>query len=326
MDNNNIVKNVSFMKTLLKKPTILQMGVGLFFSISKSFFNKKKKVEIQQWIGKYKLVSEVKKENLFREYLMGIYEHRGEKVFTKTWTGFVRDFQYYELINEYFMTKELYKKFGSHKYIKIPKIISYESKAGSFSIIYEFIDGKNLLAFPRKKQVDTIRNILNAFDSLSSKYTKVNGGYLSKRTLKFYILSLTFLSILNILSNPRSFKVVLRGYIEFIKNMRLVKKNKLIVAHRDLSLHNIIVKGRYIFLIDCARVTLTYGGYDIAYILTNPKLKKISKEIVKGSNYAGNVFLENYILINQARSFGDPTGLKNTYLEKLHKKYGKTHI
>ncbi|MDO8658209.1 MAG: hypothetical protein Q7K55_05700 [Candidatus Levybacteria bacterium] len=308
--------------TILKKPTTLQMGIGLIISICKSLIKKQKNVVIPQKIGKYQLVSDVKKENLFREYGIGIYQYRGKKVFIKTWTGFVGDFQYYELINEYFMTKALYKEFKLHKYIKVPKIISYVNKKGSFSIIYEFVKGKNLSFFSGKKQVEVIHKVLNAFDHLSTNFTKREDNCFSKRTLKFYILSLTFLSFLTILSNLGSFKAVLRGYISFLKETRKVKKNNLRIAHRDLNLHNILIKGKYVFLIDCARVALTYRDYDIAYLSINPKFKKISKEIGRSSNYSGNLFLESYILINQARSFSNPAGFKNFYLEELHKRYG----
>lgn len=304
--------------TILKKPTILQMGVGLIISISKSLVNKQREEVIPQRIGKYRLISHVKKENLFREYRIGIYQCKEKKVFIKTWTFFVKDFQYYELLNEYFMTKALYKKFRSHKYIKVPRIISYVKKEGSFSIIYEFIKGKSLSFFPRKKQVETIRGVLNAFDHLSRKEDK----NFPKHTLKYYIPSLAFLSFLTTLSNLGSFKVVLRGCIEFLKGIKNVKENNLRIAHRDLNLHNILLKGKYIYLIDCARVALTYSGYDEACLSINPKLKKISKEIAKSSNYSRNVFLENYILINQARSFTDPVGIKNFYLEELYKRYG----
>ena len=322
MDNNNIVKDVNLMKTILKKPTTLHMGIGLIISICKSLIKKQKNVVIPQKIGKYQLVSDIKKENLFREYGIGIYQYGGKKVFIKTWTGFIGDFQYYELINEYFMSRALYKEFKPHKYIKVPKIISYVNKKGSFSIIYEFVEGKNLSLFPSKKRVEVIHEVLNAFDHLSINFSKRESKCFSKRTLKFYIPSLTFLSILTILSNLGSFKVVLRGYIDFLKSIRNIKKNNLRIAHRDLNFHNIIIKGKYVFLIDCARVALTYRDYDIAYMFVNPKLKKISKEIAGSSNYSGNLFLESYILINQARSFSNPAGFKNIYLEELQRRYG----
>lgn len=308
--------------TILKKPTTLQMGIGLLISICKSFIKKQKNVAILQKIGKYQLVSDIKKENVFREYGIGIYQYRRKKVFIKTWTGSVGDFEYYELINEYFMSKALYKELKSHEYIKVPKIISYVNKKGSFSIIYEFVKGKNLSFFPEKKQIEIIREVLNAFDHLSIKFNKKENSFFLKRTFKFYIPSLTFLSFLTILSNLGSFKVILRGYIDFLKDIRNIEKNNLRIAHRDLNLHNVLIKGKDVFLLDCARVALTYKDYDITYMSVNPKLKKISKELARSSNYSGNLFLENYILINQARSFTNPAGFKNFYLEKLHKRYG----
>lgn len=310
------------MKTLLKKPTILQMVIGLLFSISKSLISKKKKVAIPQRIGKYQLASDVKKENLFREYLIGIYQYRGEKVFIKTWTGFVKDFQYYELINEYFINRALYRKLNSNGYIKVPKIVSYIERERSFSVIYEFVKGKILSSFSRKKQVKIVSQVLSAFNRLSSPFTNKDGRCVPRQTLKYYILALTFLSSLTILSNPRDFKVIFLGYIYFLKGAKCVQKNNLRIAHRDLSLHNIIIKDKYIFLIDCARVILTYEGYDIAYISINPRLKNIAQEIARDFNYSANTFLENYILINQARSFGNPMGFKNFYLEELKRRYG----
>lgn len=322
MDDDYIVKDANFMKTILKKPTILQLGIGLLVSICRSLINGEKTGVLPRVVGKYRLVSPVQKENLFREYHIGVYKYRNKKVFIKTWIGFVKDFQYYELINEYFINKALYKKLNSHAYIKVPNIISYVSKMRSFSIIYEFIDGESLSSFSRKKQIKIISEVLNVFDRLFTSLTEKESRYFSKRTLKFYIPSLAFLSILTILSSPRSFKVVLRGYMDFLNSIKCIERNNLTIAHRDLSLHNILVKGRYVFLIDCARVVLTYKDYDIAYMRINPTYKKIVKELSRNFNYSINAFLENYILINQARSFSDPVGFKNFYLEELWRRYG----
>lgn len=310
------------MKKTLKKPTILNLAIGLIISIFKSVVNKQRAGVAPQWIGKYKLMSPVKKENLFHEYSIGIYNYKSDKVFIKTWTGFVKDFQYYELINEYFVNRLLYKKLNSRGYIKVPKAISYIDKKGSFSIVYEFVEGKKLSSFSIKKQVKIISQVLGALNSLYPTFTSKDSRFVPKRTLNYYIPSLTFLIILTILSNLRDIKVVIRGYIDFLKHIKCVKKYNIRLAHRDLSLHNVIVRGKYIFLIDCARVNLTYEGYDFAYISVNPRFKIIEKEIAKKFNYSINTFLENYILINQARSFGNPVGFKNFYLEELRRRYG----
>jgi len=308
------------MKTLLKKPTILEFAVGLIISIVKSFINRHKSEEPLK-VGKYKLVYSVNKENLFREYSIGIYKYKNKKVFIKSWSGLVRDFEYHELVNEYFVSKALYKILKSHEYIRTQKVIGYIEQKKSFSIIYEFIDAKSLSSFSKEKQIRTLSDVLSFFNNYSTEFVNKNDRFFSKRTLRYYIPAITFLSILTILSDLRSFKVVLRGYFDFLRLVKSIKDSNLRLAHRDLSLHNILVKGKYVFLLDCARVVLTYKDYDIAYICFNLRNKKIAKEIARAFNYSVNPFLENYILINQARSFGNPIGFKNIYLQRLYEKY-----
>lgn len=310
-----------FMKKALKRPTIFQLSIGLIISIVQSLVWKKT-IMTPKVIGKYRLVREIGKENPFRSYGLGQYQYKKEKVFIKTWNGLVKDFEYFELVSEYLVSKALYSKFRSQRYIKVPNAFSFVNNKDFFSIIYEFIDGKPLYSFSSKKQIEILCKLLFFLKRYRATSMSKEDWCISKRTLKHYILSFTFLCILTVLSDLKSFKVVIRGYIDSIKHIKFVKNNSLKIAHRDLNLHNIIVKGKYIFLIDCARVIFTYEDYDIAHISANPKLKNIAKDIARDFNYSQNIFLENYILINQARSFGNPIGFKNFYLEELRRRYG----
>ncbi|OGH13854.1 MAG: hypothetical protein A2687_04810 [Candidatus Levybacteria bacterium RIFCSPHIGHO2_01_FULL_38_26] len=302
----------------LKKPTILNISIGMIIYIFKSQVWKWK-IDVPEKIGKYKLAREVKKENPYMYYGIGVYKYNKKDFFIKTWTGRLKDYRYYDLVNEYILNKLLHRMLVDRK-IYIPEIIACKKTNSSLSIVYEFVKGKSLTNYPVGNQAEIISKILNAYIDISSSLTKKEATKFPKRDMFYYIFFFPFIVILTIASNIKSARIILKSYTDFLISIKKVSFKKLHIAHRDMCLDNIIVKGSKIYLLDYGRTVLTLPGYDITFI--NIRLKKsLSKLITNEFKNMSDKFLTNYILIHLSMSFGRPKGHRNIYLQTLYEKY-----
>ena len=69
------------------------------------------------------MAREVKKENPYMYYGIGVYKYNKKDFFIKTWTGRLKDYRYYDLVNEYILNKLLHRMLVDRK-IYIPEIIA----------------------------------------------------------------------------------------------------------------------------------------------------------------------------------------------------------
>lgn len=311
-------------KITLKKPNLLQLTIGLFISISQSIFTKRN-ILVPQNVEKYNLISEVKKQIADKEYGVGIYEHKGKKVFIKTWKGKIKDFRYYSLTNEYRVNKVLYKK--THKasrskyLIKIPQVVDCVENKDSLSIVFEYVQGKTLTSFSLEQQTEIISAIITALYSMSDLLTDKEKSQFAGRTFSFYFFSLPLFTLLTIASNIGSWKVLIRALIDCFRTLKHIDAKKLYLTHRDLDIHNILVNKSGVYIVDCERMIFTVPNYDISAMSLDPHLKRLAKLVCKQLRQTPNEFLKNYISIQLAKSFGNPQGLQNFYMKGLYKKY-----
>lgn len=309
---------------MIVKPTTFQIFVGTLGSIFDSK-GENQLVSLPKKVGKYHLTKEVIKENPLKHFGIGIYQSKGETVFIKTWQGQRKNFDYYELVNEYLVNKILHKrlelipKTDSGK-IKTPKVISGIESENSLSIIFEYIDGVSLSSFPVTKQAELVSEVITILRKVTSSLRKNEMDSLLIRDLRFYLLSLPVVAVLSLISNPRSHNVILKAFIDCLLSSRSLKTPNLVLSHRDLYPNNVLVRQNDIFITDCSRMALTVPGYDVTYLSLDPSLKELSSLIFKKLNKKQNSALKNYISIHLA-SFKYPSGMKNHTLDLLHKMY-----
>ena len=301
-----------------KKPTIIHIAFGVLVSIIESKTSRNStKLPIR--IGEYELISKIHKNNSFNDYAIGVYRANGEKYLIKTWTGAIKNYRYFDLISEYFLTSELNNILsGSHIYS--PKVFKLIERKNSLSMVREFIEGKTLSEFSLRKQVEVLSKTIIEFNSLNNKFNSFSAD-IPKRDYKFYLICTLPLAVLTVISHPKAFRVVTKAYLDFIKNIMEIKDRTLHLAHRDLSLDNIIINKKGIHILDCGKIAFTYKNYDLSYISINPKLRKVSDLVSARVNQSTNVLLRNFILLNQARSLGNPANYNNFYIRRLYEEY-----
>ena len=306
-----------------KRPTIIHIAFGVLVSIINSKILKNStKLPIR--VGEYKLISKIHKNNSLKDYAIGVYSANGEKYLIKTWTGVLKDYRYFDLVSEYFLTSELNSILsGSH--VNNPKVFGLIERKNSVSMVREFIEGKTLSEFSLRKQVEVISKIIIEFNSLNNKFNNIKVN-IPKRGYKFYLICTPLLAVLTVISHPKAFSVIIKAYLDFIKSILVIKDRTLYLAHRDLSLDNVIISKKGIYLLDCGKIALTYKNYDLSYISVNPELRKVSDLVSARINQSTNVSLRNFILLNQARSLGNPANYNNFYVRSLYDIYSSTKI
>lgn len=303
-------------KTIYKKPTLFQLTMGLLVSIGQSMFTKKR-ILVPVAIGKYRLISKVNKEIIDKEYGIGIYEYKGEKVFIKTWSGSIKNFRYYSLVKEHLVNDLLYKKLKKSKSVdsrysvKIPQVVDYVQYKNSLSIVFEYIEGKTLSSVSVSEQASIISMIIMTLYYMSKSFTDKEKKQFSMRPFTFYVFCLPFYTLLTITSDFRSSKQIIKALINCLKTINHINTKNLHLAHGDLDLHNVIKNKSSIYILDWERTIFTIPNYDISYLSLYPNLKQLTKLVCKKLGQKPSIFIKNYLSIQLSKFFGDPRGLHN---------------
>ena len=311
------------------KPTLFHFILGFFISvIQEVFFFKNNSKKIPKKIGKWRIIKIVKKDNYINKLNIGIYEYKGEKALIKSWFGNLKNYNYYDLLQEYFASKTMNKLINSDynyksKYkLRIPKIIGFHKTKKSLSIIIEYVRAFNISTLRMPMQVEILIHILKNY----KKITFTKGSHLQdlpKQGIFFYLLSLPLHMLISILSNLKSTPVILKAFLLFLRSVKYLKKEPLILAHRDLNQKNILIRKSEIFLLDNGNTALTLPGYDLEYIRLDPEFKSVFYNICNKLKYDSNShFFLNYFLIHFSKSFALHPKANNYYLEQLHQRYG----
>ncbi len=316
------MKKPTVKSDMLKQPSI----VNLFICALRKLLDKEtrnKRFQCPNRIGQYVLVSEINKSNNYNNYGIAIYSDReGKKVFVKTWQGKRKDFSYYSLINEYIVSKAIHTKLKlitlkNGTKFKTPKILSYVETKRSFSIIYEYVDGKTLSSYPLQKQAEVISEAILIFNKITKLLTEKEKRQLKKRSLKFYLYSLPVVSLLAIMLNKKHYKAVVKGFISCLTHP-LSLESDLTFAHHDLTPENIKISKSDTYLFDFEHAILTIPDYDINYLSLDTRLKSLVNLIYKNTKAKPNTFLQTYIAIRCSDDYEPDTG-RNYYLNYLNK-------
>lgn len=303
-------------KTIYKKPAIFQLTVGFFVSVAQSIFTKKE-IPIPLIVSKYKLVNKIDKEVVDREYGVGVYKHKGKKVFIKTWTGRVKNFRYYSLIKEYSVSKVLYEKLKDYKnprskyFIKTSRVIDCIENHRSVSIVFEYIEGKTLTTLSLKEQTEVISNIITTFHSISNSFTDGERMWITTRASSFYFFSLPLFTLTSIVLNLKNFNKIIKALFNCLQTLSDVRVKNLYLSHGDLETHNIIKNKSEVYVLDCEKTAFTISNYDISYLSFYPYLKRLAKSVCTNMEQTPNIFIKNYLSIQLGKFYDDPKGVEN---------------
>jgi len=311
------------------RPTLACFIFGFFISvIQEVFFYRNKSKKTPEKIGKWKIIKIVKKDNYINKFNIGVYKYKRKKVLIKSWFGDLKNFNYYDLLQEYFTTKLMNKLINSDNYpkskykLRIPNIKGYHRTKKSFSLIIEYIQGRRLSTLSQYKQAEILIYILKNYKNITfSKRLQLQD--FPKQSIYFYLLSLPLHTMMSALSNLKSTPVILKAFLLFLRSLKYFKKEPLILAHRDLNPKNILIRKNNIFLLDNGNTVLTFPNYDLEYLRLDPEFEPVFYKICSKLKYdTNNNFFLNFFLIHFSKSFALHPKTSNYYLEQLHQRYG----
>lgn len=308
---------------IINESSFISLVIG---SLIHSLGLKKSEGKIRQLnkIENYELLTPISKENGFMDFSVGCYTHKGKKFFIKTLEADKKDYRYYFIFSEWFMSNVLYKASKSQKSkITTPKPIKIISSYNSVSLVYEFVNGKLLSSFSTSYQTKIFIKIINELNKISSLLKKDEIRFIPKRGIAFYLLSLPYLSFLTFFRTDLNMKLHTKAFLITLKMLHSQKINsKLVLAHRDLKPHNVIIKDSKVFLLDTGRIALTLPGYDLALLSLDPAYTSLTKGLEKRLKTQSYNFLKSYIAIQFADRSAS-VGMGRKYWEFLKTEYAK---
>ncbi len=223
-------------------------------------------------VKKFQLKKNVNPNTQDRRFAVGIYVYKNSKVFIKTWTGKMKNFDYYALQNEITANKILRKyieKLKINHLFTVPKIIEIVESKNQLSIIFEYVDAKTIENISTKEQTKFIKQIIFGLDLISKNLSKQDKKIFPKRNLSWHVEIFLFKILKSNISIKNKLyvtKQILNSYI----NSQINPSQNNCIAHGDLLPTNILVKKQKTFLVDLGHTAITFPQYDILFLSTQP--------------------------------------------------------
>ena len=274
----------------LQRPNMFNFFIGTIVAVIFKTFLKQR---IPSRVGRYSLVKEIKRNDGAHNIAVGIYEKNGKKYFIKTWQGKMKDIYYYYLRNEYINTIYLGKIFRETKVTKsvnVPAVISFHETEKMTSIIFEYIEGKTVTELSLEQQSNVFVKIFTALQKASTLLNTKENVMLDHKGLPYYVCLSSVITLLQAVFHPLLVRSTVSTYVRLLHSLSHSDGSNLVLAHRDLTPDNIIVKKSIIYLVDCENLVMTLADYDAAFIMSNPEYTKLAKQLQKKIVYHANFF------------------------------------
>ena len=301
-----------------KRPNLINLFFGTIVLLIKLRLKTKKAKALSNFKN-YILVKEIFKEDKVSSLTLGIYTLKSRKYFVKTWHGRIKDLNYYFLVNEYlssgFISQKL-KQFNNQN-ISTPQIVDIYETENSFSVVFEFIEAKSLTKYDPDFQAKKIDQVIEMLEKISINLTKQEIDSLPKRELYKYLFLLPIVCLLIIIKKPRIYKTILSSLYNEFKEVVHNNNLRLILAHRDLTPSNILIKNNKIYLLDFDSLVLTLPEYDKAYISVMPNLENLNKYLNLNLDTSIFGFLQIYICLHQTIGSGNFLKIQPHFLRML---------
>ncbi|MEN9389788.1 MAG: hypothetical protein RLY61_872 [Candidatus Parcubacteria bacterium] len=221
-------------------------------------FKPKTKSALPKKIEEWTLDKEV---NTGVNFSTGIYKGAGGMVFVKLWEGEIKNSHYYRLKNEltlYASLSAYSQDIGST--ITVPRLIKELETHGKLIGIIEYIDGHSLNTATAEEKIEHYTKVLEYLTNASDFISTGNTTLASRRAVDSLKLLPAYV-LLSAYWHPKQILNLLTLTLFYLVNLRSVlSSKKLVLAHRDLHLENIVISAGKTYLID-----LEYMVMDIAY-------------------------------------------------------------
>lgn len=300
----------------MKKPNTLNLIFGSIVGLVNNRYLKPT-IFVPKKVGKYILLSEIQKEKINKKYGTGIYKRGRDLYFIKTWTGSIRDYDYYSLIKEYLFSKVLSSVVTKNQSmsLKFPEPEGIYKINNSVSVVFKYIEGTSVGTLNKREKTELVAEAIDGLSNLSHKLNKKEKDTFPIRNHSFYLLTLPLITVLAFAFNINTWKIITQSFYLCIKNYFNHKPAELVLAHGDLHPDNLIVskegEKHSLYILDCENMILTYRDYDLSLLTLDPQFKFLARDLSVKLQYPASIFLMTYIGLHCAITDND------VFLKKL---------
>lgn len=242
-------------------------------------------------INDFTFVKEFYPDKRVRHFDFAIYENEnGKRVVAKQWNKSCKYIDYFWLINEINVYKEIHRVVGdfpeiSRKYptIKIPKLFGVFKKERSLTILIEEIDGQSIKILPVEKQIEIFQDVIGYLFFLGGKMDRSAKNILIRRSFWYIAAMFPPIFIIATINNPKKLFYFLSGAASFFLNfLRIDNKKDEGLVHRDLSTDHLIIKQDSVWVIDFQVSVIANPAFEIIGLMSNLwKNSDISEDLKK---------------------------------------------
>lgn len=275
---------------------------GVALVVNKKFHTRK---PIKHEVGVYRLVNAILKED--SNFDIGIYSDGERKYFIKTWQGLLKDSDYYSLLNEYIVNPTVHGLLQKGKVLSgvtTPKVINCYHGHGSFSVVFEYIDGRSLDQFSADFQARILGKVLESFESITRELESKQRKIFAHRGALSYLVLLPILALLAIVHDFEEIPIILGCFWQCLRAFFHSYTSVLTLAHRDIGPDNILVADDGFYVVDLEQLALTYPLYDITSLGVEPSYRELIVMMKKNFMYVEDEFLRLFIFLRRAAFTG----------------------
>ena len=240
--------------------------IGIIGSMLEGIFFQNRRT-VDRVLKEYTLLHSLRIKKASRGRTVGIYKNRlGEKAILKQLTFRFKNLYYVHLLHEASLLS-LLNKYQSKVYgenVFVPKLYKVSERKGQVEVIAQKVDGYPLKNFGMEQKLLAIEKSLIYLRDISQKISEKDMKKIPKKTSSIFLLTFPFYLFIAAIK-LRSMNLF-SLFPTFYRNYMLSKAGRLCIVHRDLHSHNILIKGKRIYIVDFEVGGLSDEETDVAFV------------------------------------------------------------
>lgn len=201
---------------------------------------------------------------------VGLYtDSTNKKVIIRTFAYTFKSLKYWQILHEAHILTLLHKLYSKNRTtISFPKLYESRDTGKILTVVREYVQGKSLGELSPQKQTTYLKQILQAFKSLTESMTNQDTNELPIRTSLQITLGYFYFTIKAIFFNPHILPIAVTTTQKFIHASLYCWcfGVKYILAHRDLNEDNIYISNGRAYIIDNELCLLAEEQTDLSII------------------------------------------------------------
>ena len=222
-------------------------------------------------------VQEIVKKKLPRPYEFAVYKNKsGKKAIAKAWIGKQKNFDYYSLLNEKNVYKELnnisktkrVKIPENYKKIYIPKLIDFIQDNNKLMLLIEMVNYSRIDMLPIKRKIEIYETLISYFNFIGKVLIKKKNISLTRRSIYSFIFLFPFITIKAMVRYPKLVPILAKGFTHFmLLSYKLFKERDLTFIHKSLQVSNILSDGKKINIVDLQLSLISHPILELAQLI-----------------------------------------------------------